>query len=73
METFGKPFTGSRAMVVRVDIQRFPRTQVYQGGATHINVSVPAGGAFYRAHACNSAGCSDWTGTEHALYFTGCL
>lgn len=47
-------------------------TQVYQGSATNINVSVPAGGRFYRVHACNSADCSNWTGTEHALYFAGC-
>ena len=47
-------------------------SQVYQGSATNINVSVPAGGKFYRVHACSSAGCSNWTGTEHALYFNGC-
>ena len=38
----------------------------------HMNVSVPADGKFYRVHACNSAGCSNWTGTEHALYDTRC-
>ena len=47
-------------------------TQVYQGSATNIEVSVPAGGKFYRVHACNSAGCSNWTGTEHALYYSSC-
>ena len=47
-------------------------TQVYQGSATNIEVSVPAGGKFYRVHACNSAGCSHWTGTEHALYYASC-
>ena len=49
-----------------------PPTQVYQGSGTSTAVSVPAGGAFFRVHACNSAGCSNWTGTHHVPYFTGC-
>ena len=47
-------------------------TQVYQGSWTSTSVSVPAGGGFFRVHACNSAGCSNWTGTHQVHYFTGC-
>jgi len=47
-------------------------TQVYQGSSTSTAVSVPAGGGFFRVHACNSAGCSNWTGTHQVHYFIGC-
>ena len=49
-----------------------PPTQVYQGAGTSVSASVPAGGAYYRVHACNSAGCSNWTGTYYVPYFSGC-
>ena len=47
-------------------------TQVYQGSGLSVGVWVPTSGAYHRVHACNSTGCSNWTGTEYAPWFNGC-
>lgn len=47
---------------------------VYTGSDTEAAVNVPTGATrYYRARACNSAGCSNYTTQVSASYFNGCL